>query len=400
MLDFSDYFAEVKHEIDDFFHIAAEIVEGKKAHALDKAAMISITNGCSTSSDVAVKQSDFYYILQYSYGITEDPHKDYYDEAQFVSNLESFDYVDEADKKKKKENGIKFVSHINKLRSGEVFLSDIDSEHLMITNTKATLMISKEQVDIIKEDRGCDHIANFAISLDRITSLLWYKLGKGFGKDEYPVSVRAILKARVVLSSSIAKNADRAFSAIKKQYDEGTITEDQLAARIITLRNKPKLPEELQGDDIDEVMDFSPEFLSKYEERVKSDRKALQEKEKLIEDIKAESAQKISENEALIISQKGIIESQENENSKLRSELAAYHRRDDEKKQKIAIAKNILLLIWSIVWKLVLIAILTVIAVKCEIPVYIFTIVDAAGVFLTFRTAIKKDVEKYLRGKT
>ena len=64
--------------------------------------MKAITDGCSTPADVAVKKADFYHLMQFSFGIQEDPHDDYYDEEYFSSNLESFEYEDEADKKKKK----------------------------------------------------------------------------------------------------------------------------------------------------------------------------------------------------------------------------------------------------------------------------------------------------------
>lgn len=158
-----------------------------------------------------------------------------------------------------------------------------------MTNTKVTLLLSQEQVDKIKEDENLEFVANFAVSLDRIISLLWYKLGNGFGKKGVPSNITAVLRARIVLSSSIAKKANTAFFDTKKQYQDGKITEDQLAARIITLRSKPKLSEELQGDNIDEIMDFSPDFLRRYEERVESDQKSLKEKERLIEAIKKES---------------------------------------------------------------------------------------------------------------
>lgn len=283
------YFADVKKEIDEFFFIAEEIIEGKRPPWIDKPAMIAITNGCSSASDVTVKKSDFYYQLKYSFGISEDAKEDYYDDTLFESNLESFDYVDEDDEKKKKEKGIKYISHINKLRKGVRFNNDIDSQYLIVTNTKVTLLLSQEQVDKIKEDENLEFVSNFAVSLDRIISLLWYKLGNGFGKKGIPSNITAVLRARIVLSSSIAKKANTAFFDTKKQYQDGKITEDQLAARIITLRSKPKLPEELQGDNIDEIMDFSPDFLRRYEERVESDQKSLKEKERLIETIKKES---------------------------------------------------------------------------------------------------------------
>lgn len=77
------------------------------------------------------------------------------------------------------------------------------------------------------------------------------------------------MKARIVLSASIARNAEREFAKVKKEYADGIIDADQVAARIIMLRNKPVLPEDLHGGDIDEIMDFTPEYLSRYEEQVK-----------------------------------------------------------------------------------------------------------------------------------
>lgn len=310
------YFADVKKEMDEFFFTAEEIVEGKSPQLNNKPAMIAITNGCSTASDVTIKKSDFYHTLQYSFGITEDTEDDFYDESLFESNLESFDYIED-DEKGKKEKGIKYISHINKLRKGAHFNNDIDSGYLIVTNTKVTILISQEQVEKIKNDKNLEFVANFAVSLDRITSLLWYKLGKGFGKKEFPSSINAVLRARIVLSSSIAQKANTAFFDTKKQYQDGKITEDQLAARIITLRNKPKLPEELQGENIDEIMDFSPDFLRRYEERVESDQKALKEKEELIEKITKRSETQdqtitdqgkiIAEKDKTISNQNGVI---------------------------------------------------------------------------------------------
>ena len=66
---------------------------------------------------------------------------------------------------------------------------------------------------------------------------------------------------------SIAKNADKTYTTLKKQHDAGLLTDDQMASRIIMLKDKPLVPEELQGDDIDSVMDFSPEYLSRFEEQ-------------------------------------------------------------------------------------------------------------------------------------
>ena len=397
------YFTETKKEIDDFFGTASEIVEGRRHRLLDKPAMKAITDGCQTAADIDVKKSDFYHKLQYAFGITEDPKDDYYDEEYFTSNLESFDYYDEEDKKKKKEIAVKLISHINKLRNGNRFYSDIESEHLIVTNTRAILLISKELADNIKSSEGLDNLCNFAVSLDRITSLLWYKLGKGFSQNDFPTSLNAVLKARIVLSASIAKNAEREFAKGKKEYTDGLIDVDQVAARIITLRNKPVLPEDLKGDDIDEIMDFTPEYLSRYEEQIKKNQKELKEKHDVIESLKAETERRLSEKDETIAAQANAIKDSSEENALLRSELNKYHQQEEEALRKKSHRRNILRFIWSIGWKLGVLVGITVLAIYFEnkynskIPTFISMAVDLVGLILTLFSAVKRDKEKYLK---
>lgn len=365
--------------------------------------MKAITDGCHTAADVDVKKSDFFHKLQYAFGITEDPQDNYYGEENFTSNLESFDYYDDDDKRKKKETAVKLISHINKLRNGDRFHSDLDSEHIIVTNTKATLLISQELSEEIKTTEGLDKICNFAISLDRITSLIWYKLGNGFSQKDFPSSVNAALKARIVLSASIAKNAEREFAKIKKEYADGLIDDDQATSRIITLRNKPVLPEDLQGDDIDEVMNFTPEYLSRYEEHVKKNQKELKEKDEVIENLKADSDRKLSEKDETIAAQANTIKDSSEENALLRNELNKYHLKEAEALRKKNRRRNVLRFIWSIVWKLGVLAGITVLTSylegKCnsKIPAYFSKVVDIVGVIYTLWSALKKDKEKYLK---
>lgn len=399
------YFADIRKEIDEFFYTASEIVGGKRSRLLDKPAMKAITDGCSTSSDVEVRKSDFYYKLEHSYGITEDANDCYYDEEYFSTNLESFEYDDETDKNKKKEIAIKLISHINKLRKGNRYYSDIDAEYLLVTNTKATLLISKGHVDSIKEKEELDNICNFAVSLDRIISLLWYKLGNGFAKKEFPSSMNAILKARVVLSSSIAKNAEKAFLEVKTQYEAGIITEDQVAARIITLRKKPSLPENLHGDDIDEIMDFSPEYLSRYEEQFNNTQNSLKKKDDVIETLKADAKKALSEKDDAIVTRDGIIRKKGIEITKLSDEIKEYQRKESATNSRKERRKNVWKFVWSIIWKIAILAGATILAIILEnryqskIPTYLSAVINIFGLGYTFWSAIKKDKGKYLTKK-
>lgn len=395
------YFYETKKEIDEFFATACEIVEGKKRGLFEKPAMQAITNGCKTSADVQVKKSDFYHELEFGYGIKEDPTESYYNEIHFSTNLESFDYDDDADKNKKKETAIKLISHINKLRAGKRYLTDIESEHIIVTNTKATLLISKEQVDVIKKNENLENLCAFAISLDKITSLLWYKLGNGFSKKEFPSNVSAILNARTVLSSEIAKNAEKAFSEVKRQFDAGEITEDVVAARLITLRRKPILPEDLQGDEIDEMMDFSPEYLSRYEEQVKATKEQLEEKEELIKSLKAETTAQMSKKDAKIASQEEMIKGIGNENCKLKEEIEEYKRKEAESYHKREYRKNCCKFAWSIIWKVILVLALGLLVayveleLQCRILSVVIAVADIIILFLSAVRICKKDYQKY-----
>lgn len=396
------YFYEIKKEIDEFFATACEIVEGKKRGLFEKPAMQAITNGCKTSADVQVKKSDFYHELEFGYGIKEDPTESYYDEIYFSTNLESFDYDDDdLDKNKKKETAIKLISHINKLRAGKRHFTDIESEHIIVTNTKATLLISKEQVDVIKKNENLENLCAFAISLDKITSLLWYKLGNGFSKKEFPSNVSAILNARTVLSSEIAKNAEKAFSEVKRQFDAGEITEGMVAARLITLRRKPIYPEDLQGDEIDEMMDFSPEYLSRYEEQVKATKEQLEEKEELIKSLKAETTAQMSKKDAKIASQEEMIKGIGNENCKLKEEIEEYKRKEAESYHKREYRKNCCKFAWSIIWKVILVLALGLLVayveleLQCRILSVVIAVADIIIFVLSAVRVCKKDYQKY-----
>lgn len=416
------YFADVKREIDDFFYSAESIVEGRKHSINDTPAMIAITNGCVTASDVLVRRADFDHNIQFGFGIQEDPNNDYYNDALHEFNLESAEAISDDDKAKKRELGLKFASHINKLRKGKISHSEIDSEYLFITNTKAMLIVSTEQVEELKYKNGVEYIPSFSVSLDKITSLLWYKLGYGFGNSSFPKSVSAVLQARIVLSTCIAREADKAYSDIKNQYDDGKISEEQLAARIIMLRGKPMLPEELQGDDIENIMDFSQEYICRFEEQVKSDRKASEEKDRIIDDLRNEKSQVEAEKNATIQKQEGIIQEKEKalsereatiqaqnqsiksteaRNAQLTSELDKYRKEEERVRKKKENQKNILRFAGKALLKLCVAVLIGVLVynilqrVKPEAATTIGFVVSILGFVATEVPALRKDIKKY-----
>ncbi len=369
------YFYEIKREIEDFFTSAESIVEGKSV-SVGKPAMKEIINGCGSKVDVRVKKADFYHLMQDIYGIHEDK-TDYYIPALDPYNLESLEHEPQL------QDEWKFVSHINKLRKGQRFEDNLDSEFLVVTNKTSTLRVSKEQSDDLKERFSLDWINDYAVSVDYITNLLWYKLGNSFNKKALPLNVNAVLKAKVALSSVISHNILSTYQEAREQFNQGIITESQLVSRILTLQNKPMLPEELQAETIEDSMDFSEEILSRYEEESRFDKESLKRKDQEL------------------ILKNAIIESQQEENQKLQSKLKVLEKKEEQRKNRKNKIKRITLFSFSLLWKIAIIGLITAVIVYLEkkyrtdiLPI-ICLVIDMLLLGGTVWTTIKKDVNKY-----
>lgn len=412
------YFLKTKDEIDSFFG-SAKLIREEKAQATPTVAMKTILELCRMPSDVVVEKADFYHFLQYCFGILEDDKKDYYSPTEDEYNLESLEHEKEEDKE-----SWMFISHINKLRKGKVAANNIDSEYLYVTNAKNTLRVSDCQVEILKRERGIERVNDYAVSLGKVTNLLWYKLGNGFGRKSYPSSINSILRARVVLSSSISRSISEVYNKTYEQYRNGEIRIDQLAARIITLHQKPILPEELEGDSIEECMDFSPEYMSRYEEEVKLNKLALAEKEaqlkekdrllqqqsdeqaKQLQQISAETAYQLQIKDDAIAQKERKIQESENEKRDLNAQIEVYRQKEAETKKRKEQRKNVVRFAGSILWKIIAIAVIAGIGFYCEkkynsrIPLYICGAIELLGLFATIWVTIKKVFSKYFpKGK-
>ena len=388
------YFSEVKKEIDDFFTSAELIVDGKQL-LFDTVAMKAIINGCSTAGDVKVKKADFFHVLQCSYGIMEDDRSSYYENTDDQYNLESLS-VDP-----QQYDSIKFISHINKLRKGRIYPYDLDAEYLIVTNSGITLRASREQVECVMKEQAVDSACDYAVSVERLTNILWYKLGNGLGRKEYPNNVNAVLKARMLLASKISQNISKLYMETRAQYRAGVITEDQLASRIITLRKKPITPEELTAETIEDSLDFSLEYLTRYEEEVNRNKEALQEKEHLLQVLSDQKDRVISEKDGALAEKEQLIQAQQDRNAELEAELAEYHRKDKEKEQKRINRKKIVHLAFGIIWKLVVVALLVIIAawicskVNAAYTNAVGIVVGLIGAIPVVVSLLKSDLKKY-----
>lgn len=273
------YFLDVKKEIEDFFSTAILIIEGKRILNTEAIAMKNILNGCNTASDINIKKADFFTELKSRYGILLDEKTDYYEKSEYQYNLEEASDPSQ-------EINMKLISNINKLRKGKIFENNLSAEYLIVTNSSNMIKSSKQQVDFLKTENKMDYICDFALSVDKITNILWYQLGKLFGKTEFPKNVNAALKARTLLSSHIAQNVCKLYTETSKKFFDGEISREQLHARIVAIHKKTLLPEDLDAETIEDIMDFSPENIMKYEEEVAKNKEELEQyKEKKIDKI-------------------------------------------------------------------------------------------------------------------
>ena len=141
---------------------------------------------------------------------TDNKKDNYYNEEDEPFNLERMEYTDPKD-----QESWKFISHINKLRKNQVYLDNTEAEYLFITtNYKDEDYLT----DKLKEKRGLEYVCDYAVNLDRITNIIWYKLGNGFGKKDYPSNVSVILNARIAIAASIAHNVERVYAEAKEQF--------------------------------------------------------------------------------------------------------------------------------------------------------------------------------------
>ena len=281
------YFEETKTEIDLFFAKAEEIVKGKVL-LKDNVAMKAITNGCQDVSDISDRKADFYTKLRYSYGIIQDGRDSYYYKSDIAANLE-WTFSEEEKKDQEVQFAVKMISHINKLRNNKPFYEYTESEAIFITETRKIQEYSRKMVDLISNeiDSG-KKMVGYAISMGMITNILWYKLSKGFGNNDFPQNINSVLKAKIVLSNLISQNVSKKFDECKKAYQKGELDEQQLAARLLALREKAVKPEDINTDNLEDSLNFDSKHIERFEAERELHKAQLRQNKEQLEDYQSE----------------------------------------------------------------------------------------------------------------
>ena len=260
-------FEMVKNEIDDFFNRAEKMFENYNAIIPAKVAMVAILKDCKTISDINDKKADLYELMTNKYGIVFERNKNYYDSVYDKYNMESHDSYD----KENDEESIKFISTINKLRRGKNNYGFLESKFIFLTETYNTLHMSKN----IATKLSC---VGWAFSTDYLSNFLWCKLGYIFNNNDYPSSANVLYRARMVLANVLSSRVFTTYEETLQDYNDGKISDSQMASRVLSLGDKLIAPEEISLDEYVEFSNFDKNELDKYKksyEENENSKKAL-----------------------------------------------------------------------------------------------------------------------------
>ena len=252
------YTENVKTDIEVFFHTAESILDKNEIVDPSKSAMLYILNGATTKRDIQIKKVRFYNTLS-SLGITKvsvDFCSDENMQYRTLSEEVYQDIVNSVDSEREEEyirNCADRIEQINILRKGHN--RNLKEARSILLTANGTLL-------------KCAYLPNAfmegdipkAVNLDYLITRFWYKLNKGFGKGEMPKSVDIITRAQMVISTMIVSKVSSVYDEIKKKYDDGIITDGEVAGILSELRKVSKNPDEITSDKIEEQIAFLTDY--------------------------------------------------------------------------------------------------------------------------------------------
>lgn len=256
------YFSEVKNEIERFFKKAEFIINGEDTLNPSKTAMASIVNGCKTPSDIIEKKALFYDLLKTN-GITEDTYTEYYSAKNHKFNIEDQSIIESLQSSivtdyDIREN-LKFLNYVNILRQGASDRNFENIGYILLSGNATTIQLAWH--DLIKPNGNVP----LATTLTFLTNKLWFKLGKGFGKNNYPKTFDIITKAQIVLSTQVNDSISYKYDSLQEKLKKGELNEKQALATIVELRRESKKPEDIKVDDLSDILDtISENNIEKY----------------------------------------------------------------------------------------------------------------------------------------
>jgi len=369
------YFVDVKDEIERFFRKAEYIVEGQDKINPSNTAMKSIIDGCESPADIILKKTVFFELLSNN-SIKEDDYREYFIEENHKYNIIDQTTLDKVAKELEIEDiseTLRFLNYVNIHRRENSENNFENIKVILLSGNSTTLKVAWHN-DIKEHGK-----VPLATNLSFITNKFWFKLNKGFGKENYPKTFDIITKAQIILSGQLNESVRAKYEEYQEKYKRGELSEDQAVATIATLRSQSRNPENIVEDEISSILDsISEDKIEKYLEeheflknkviREVEDniglKKALVTKEEEIKkkDLLHEKEQQIKKEKEIAL-QQGILESQNlllSEKTRNKESLESQKQPiDDEATQKFNNLKLIIaagfigyyILTYFLIWK-------------------------------------------------
>lgn len=389
------FFSKVADDIDQFYGRAEKIVSGRGEINFSQA-MKDIVDGCQSISDVSDKKVELFRKLHIEHSIRKDDKENYYTETDVAYNLEGLQLENYPISEELNAEGYLFCSNINKLRKGLQTTDYLSSKYLCVTDTRRVREISQALAENLKNEAG-EKYCDYAVSLSHITNLLWYKLNRGFGSSDFPKNLDVVIKARTILAGYITQGIATTYKDIRSKVASGKLTQEDVAARIVALKEKTTLPENLNEDNIEDSLDFSEEHFAQFEETLAQNRRLLLERDKTIQelsgnvdDLKGQLAQALAQGEE-----------KQQQIDQLTNRVNAIEAQEQVKLKKKQDRKALFKFIWSIVGKLLIVAVI-VFAVwgvcrflKIDFPTWLGVVLSAIGIVASGILGFQKNWNEY-----
>lgn len=305
------YTQDVKDEIEGYFRGAEIAFEKGEIIDPSKKPMLHILKDVKSKSDIQTKKVKFYNLLSRK-GISLKEFDFYAEENQTYSRVDSDTYKDNIEniKSDRGEDYIKKctdkVNQIEILRQNcNTGLKDIKYILLTANGTILKCAYSKFAYQPGEVPK--------ATVLDFLMNKFWFELNKGFGKGAAPKTIDMVSRARMVLSLLTTNKITRAYDDIKSKYENGEVTQKEVAEIISELRIHSKTPDEINADNLADDISFLNYFdINRQIEELKREelaREADQEKIAFLES-ELEKMQK----EKIVVAEQQLKREEEHEN--------------------------------------------------------------------------------------
>ncbi len=224
------YFNETKKEIDDYFAQAESIVEYKQAINRNRSAMVFLTEGCKSASDVKLKESKFWTLMSdmgitkenLNYDVTVDSCADYNIAGQ--DNLQGDD-----------ENALKKSYYISQMLS-KVLYERRYKNCKYFNSTPVFLMTGNGRTLEMSTQNTPEGDVPLAMTLNYITNRFWFALNKGiFDKANTLQNLNVLNLARISFSKEYNRKLSQNYKELKEKYDRGEITKEEANTTIVTI---------------------------------------------------------------------------------------------------------------------------------------------------------------------